>query len=66
MKRKCSALNKLSPEHRIVLVLKVIEDLKYEEIAEILDVPIGTIRSRLHRARIELREIIEAEEDQAS
>ncbi len=60
------ALNKLSPEHRIVLVLKEIEGQKYEDIADILDVPIGTIRSRLHRARIELREILEAQEDQAN
>lgn len=53
------ALNRLSPEHRSVLVLKDIEDLKYEEIAEALQVPIGTVRSRLHRARVELREILE-------
>lgn len=54
------ALNRLSPEHRSVLVLKDIEDLKYEEIADALRVPIGTVRSRLHRARVELREILEA------
>ena len=55
------ALNRLSPEHRAVLVLKDIEGQKYEDIAEILDVPIGTIRSRLHRARLELRELLESE-----
>jgi RNA polymerase sigma-70 factor (ECF subfamily) len=49
----------LSPEHRAVLVLKDIDGQKYEAMAEILGVPIGTIRSRLHRARIELREILE-------
>jgi RNA polymerase sigma-70 factor (ECF subfamily) len=53
------ALNRLSPEHRTVLVLKDIDGQKYEAMAEILGVPIGTIRSRLHRARIELREILE-------
>jgi RNA polymerase sigma-70 factor, ECF subfamily len=54
-----AALNKLSPEHKSVIVLKDIEDMKYEEIAEVLEVPIGTIRSRLHRARLELRDLLE-------
>ena len=54
-----AALNRLSPEHRAVLVLKDLEDQKYETMAEILQVPIGTIRSRLHRARLELREVLE-------
>jgi RNA polymerase sigma-70 factor (ECF subfamily) len=40
----------------VVLVLKEIEGQKYDEIAAILQVPIGTIRSRLHRARVELRD----------
>jgi RNA polymerase sigma-70 factor, ECF subfamily len=57
------ALNRLSPEHRAVLVLKEMEGQKYEVIAEILGVPVGTIRSRLHRARMELREILEQDED---
>jgi RNA polymerase sigma-70 factor (ECF subfamily) len=52
------ALNGLSPEHRAVLIMKDIEGEKYETMAEILQVPIGTIRSRLHRARMELREIL--------
>ena len=54
-----AALNRLSPEHRAVLILKDLEDQKYETMAEILQVPIGTIRSRLHRARLELREVLE-------
>jgi RNA polymerase sigma-70 factor (ECF subfamily) len=53
-----AALNRLSPEHRAVLILKDMEGQKYEEMAEVLGVPIGTIRSRLHRARLELREIL--------
>jgi RNA polymerase sigma-70 factor (ECF subfamily) len=53
------ALKKLSDEHRVVLVFKDIDGLKYEEIAEILKVPVGTIRSRLHRARLELRLILD-------
>jgi RNA polymerase sigma-70 factor (ECF subfamily) len=57
-----NALNRLSPEHRSVLVLKDLEGQKYEDIAEILGVPIGTIRSRLHRARLELRELLQSED----
>ena len=57
-----AALNRLSPEHRAVLVLKEIDGQKYEDIAEILGVPIGTIRSRLHRARLELRDLLQAED----
>ena len=56
------ALSRLSPEHRAVLVMKDMEGQKYEDMADVLDVPIGTIRSRLHRARLELREILEQEE----
>ena len=58
-----SALHRLSPEHRTVLVLKDIDGQKYETMAEILSVPVGTIRSRLHRARLELREILERDEE---
>lgn len=54
------ALAELSEEHRVVLVLKEIEGLKYEEIAAIVDCPVGTVRSRIHRARCEMRERLEA------
>jgi RNA polymerase sigma-70 factor (ECF subfamily) len=57
------ALARLSPEHRAVLVMKDMEGQKYETMAEVLQVPIGTIRSRLHRARLELRELLEREEN---
>jgi RNA polymerase sigma-70 factor (ECF subfamily) len=53
-----AALQRLSAEHRAVLILKDMEGQKYEAMAEVLQVPIGTIRSRLHRARLELREIL--------
>ena len=56
------ALSRLSPEHRTVLVMKDMEGQKYETMAEVLQVPIGTIRSRLHRARLELRDLLEREE----
>ena len=52
------ALAKLSPEHRAVLVMKDMDGMKYEDMAEILGVPVGTIRSRLHRARLEMRDIL--------
>lgn len=53
------ALDRLSDDHRAVLVMKEIEGFKYEDIAEVLRIPIGTVRSRLHRARVELREVLE-------
>ena len=46
-----AALHSLPDEFRIVATLYFVEDLKYEEIAEIVEIPIGTVRSRLHRAR---------------
>ena len=50
-----AALAELPEEYSTVLVLKEMENLKYDEIAEILECPIGTVRSRIHRARAELR-----------
>lgn len=54
-----SAMAELSEEYRTVLVLKEVDGLKYEEIADIVDCPIGTVRSRIHRARTELRSKLE-------
>lgn len=51
-----AALEALSPEHREVIVLRELQGLTYEEIAKVLDVPRGTVESRLHRARAELRD----------
>lgn len=53
------ALDGLSEEHRSVLVLREMEELDYEAISEILDLPIGTVRSRLHRARSQLKQQLE-------
>ena len=50
------ALNELDEEFRIVVVLRDIEDMNYGGIAEVLDLPTGTVKSRLHRARNMLRE----------
>jgi RNA polymerase sigma-70 factor (ECF subfamily) len=49
------AFEELKPEHRAVLVLRVVEELSYEDIARTLHVPVGTVMSRLSRARTELR-----------
>ncbi len=50
------ALNELPVDFRTVILLCDIEDFSYEEIAKIIDIPIGTVRSRLHRARNILKE----------
>ncbi len=50
------AIGQLAEEHRAVLVLREIDGCCYETISEILDLPIGTVRSRLHRARLQLRD----------
>jgi len=49
------ALSELSEEFRTALVLKEMDGMSYEEIAEVIEVPLGTVRSRIHRARLELR-----------
>ena len=48
------ALLKVPLEFRAVLVLHDLQDVAYDEIARILDVPVGTVKSRLHRGRIAL------------
>ncbi len=52
------AIDQLPDEYRAVVVLREIDGCTYETIAEILDLPIGTVRSRLHRARLQLRDIL--------
>jgi len=52
------ALRALAPEFREAFVLREVEELSYKEIAEVTDVPIGTVMSRLSRARGQLRELI--------
>ena len=49
------ALGELGPQDRAVVVLREIEGLGYREIAESLDIPLGTLKARLHRARLRLR-----------
>ncbi len=51
--REC--FDELAPEHQAVLALRAVQDLSYDEIARALEVPVGTVMSRLSRARAELR-----------
>lgn len=50
------ALNRLKPEHREILVMKYVQGHRYEEIAEVLGIPRGTVMSRLFHARTALRD----------
>jgi len=52
------AVSKLEPNRRLALLLREVEDLSYEEIARMTGVPVGTVRSRLARARDDLRALI--------
>lgn len=54
-----AALAHVDPERRAVLVLRFYEDLPYDRIAEILECPIGTVRSRIHRGLADLRKELE-------
>lgn len=56
-----NALGRLSDEHRLVVMLHDCEGYKLIEIQELTDTPIGTLKSRLHRARARLREILESD-----
>jgi RNA polymerase sigma-70 factor (ECF subfamily) len=49
------ALASLAPDFRMVLILADIEEMSYEQISAVLDCPVGTVRSRLHRARQQVK-----------
>lgn len=55
-----AAMEALEPDHKAVLTLRDVRGLDYREIADVLDVPVGTVKSRLFRARSALRDAIEA------
>jgi RNA polymerase sigma-70 factor (ECF subfamily) len=54
--RVLDALNHLDDDYRAIIVLRDIESLDYQEIAEVLEINVGTVKSRLHRARMALRD----------
>jgi RNA polymerase sigma-70 factor, ECF subfamily len=53
-----SAIGKLRPEYRSCILLRHVEGRAYEEIAEMLDLPLGTVKTYIHRARNELRQAL--------
>jgi RNA polymerase sigma-70 factor (ECF subfamily) len=58
MQKLDTALSKLSDEHRVIVLLHDTEGYKLTEIQDLMRVPLGTVKSRLHRARARLREIL--------
>ncbi|MBI4503449.1 MAG: sigma-70 family RNA polymerase sigma factor [Gemmatimonadetes bacterium] len=52
------AIGQLRPEYRSCILLRHVEDRSYEEIAQILDLPLGTVKTYIHRARTELKAVL--------
>lgn len=52
------AIEKLDEDRRNVLLLRDFDDMDYESISEVLEIPVGTVRSRLHRARLDLKQLL--------
>jgi RNA polymerase sigma-70 factor (ECF subfamily) len=61
LKKLDEALSQLSDEHRIIVLLHDTEGYKLKEIQDLIGIPVGTVKSRLHRARARLREILTAD-----
>ena len=59
------AFRRLAPVHREVLLLVFVQELSYQETATVLEVPVGTVKSRLSNARRALRALLDAKEDTA-
>lgn len=58
------AIDKLSEEHKTVIILRDLQDMTYEQVAQTLDLSIGTVKSRLARARKSLKDIILKDREQ--
>ena len=54
-----TAISKLPEEHQQIIVLRELEELDYQQISDTLEISLGTVRSRLHRARSQLRELLQ-------
>jgi RNA polymerase sigma-70 factor (ECF subfamily) len=63
--RVLAAWDRLGEEHRVVLSMHDIEDYSLPELAQIMDVPLGTLKSRLHRARAKLKGLLATERNSA-
>ena len=59
MKLLAEAIENLPPHYKIMIVLRHQEDLSYEEIARTLELPLGTVKARIHRAREMLKDLLE-------
>ena len=62
--RVAGALRAIDPDHTAILTLRDVQGLDYAQIAETMEVPVGTVKSRLFRARAALREQVERMEKQ--
>jgi len=62
-KELVAAMDKMSPNHKEILILRYFDDLSYTEIAEVLGVKLGTVMSRLSRARVRLLQMVESRKD---
>lgn len=54
-----NAMSELEEEYRLALTLRVVDDLPYEQIADVLDLKVGTVKSRIARARMKLKKILQ-------
>jgi len=61
-----SLIDQLSPEYKAVIVMREIQDMSYDEIAQAMDCSLGTVKSRLSRARKTMRDMIESSMEQRS
>ena len=59
VKALAKAMEQMSPEHREILVLVCVKGMQYQEVADMLEIPVGTVRSRLSRARNQLIAMME-------
>lgn len=58
------AMERLTPDHRQIILLHDVQGFHYDEIAQTLEIPIGTVKSRLHAARLALRSVMRRGEDE--